>query len=95
MQMSDKAITDNVIASASQLSEKVPGGSVNVKLISLKLKTSTSIPLYLGTGWYILPLFETAINWIYWHIKKIYYFDVNTVKLYVNEINSFAFSTVH
>ncbi|KAK3768182.1 hypothetical protein RRG08_031720 [Elysia crispata] len=50
MQMKDKAIADNVIASVCQISEKVSGGPVNLKLLSLKLKSSPSIPLYLGTG---------------------------------------------
>ena len=50
MQMKDKAIADNVIASVRQISEKVSGGPVNLKLLSLKLKSSPSIPLYLGTG---------------------------------------------
>ncbi|RUS81861.1 hypothetical protein EGW08_010384 [Elysia chlorotica] len=50
MQMKDQAIADNIIASARQISEKVSGGPINIKLLSLKLKSSASVPLYLGTG---------------------------------------------
>ncbi|GFN81947.1 ribosomal l1 domain-containing protein 1 [Plakobranchus ocellatus] len=50
IEMEDKSITENVIASAKQISENISGGPVNVKLLSLKFKSSTSIPLYIGSG---------------------------------------------
>lgn len=50
VQMSLNMIAENVIAAVDQITNAVSGGADNVKLLSLKTKTSLSIPIYLNEG---------------------------------------------
>ncbi|XP_059168966.1 ribosomal L1 domain-containing protein 1-like [Physella acuta] len=50
IQMSSNVITENVVAAVDQITNAVSGGADNVKLLSLKTKTSLSIPIYLNEG---------------------------------------------
>ena len=48
--MSEEEIVSNIVAAASQLAEKLPGGEANIRNLHIKCSSTTAVPLYVDFG---------------------------------------------
>ena len=48
--MSEEDIVSNIVAAASQLAEKLPGGEANIRNLHIKCSSTTAVPLYVDFG---------------------------------------------
>ena len=53
--MTEEQIVDNILAAASIIKERVPGGPDNIRSILIKCTDSLSIPLHTNIGKYLQP----------------------------------------